>query len=259
MMRKIVRRLALAASLGTLLAGGAWAQESEVLQSTRDTLARWVKTKQMISEEDRDWQLGREVLEQRVALLEREISTMETKIADARKSIADADAKRRDLASEKSKLVHAAEALSDAIGPLEAKARELVALLPDPIGQRVAPLSRRIPESKEAQARLSLSERFQNVIGIFNEVNKFNQDLTVASELRALPDGTTAEVTAVYVGLAQGYYVTADGRAAGIGEPAPGGWKWTPANELAGPIAEVIGVLQEGKNPLYVPLPVRIQ
>ena len=57
---------------------------------------------------------------------------------------------------------------------------------------------------------MTIAERYQNVVGVLNEVNKFNQDIHVVSELMELPDqpSVKAQVRAIYFGLGQAYYVT---------------------------------------------------
>jgi hypothetical protein len=106
---------------------------------------------------------------------------------------------------------------------------------------------------------MSLGERFVNVLGVLNEVSKFNGDITVRSELRPLPDGSSAEVQLLYVGLGQAYYATSDGGSAGVGRPGAEGWIWESADEHAPGIAEAIAILKNEQVPAYVPLPVRIQ
>lgn len=228
------------------------------LDTARDTLAKWVETQQIISKEKRDWLVAKEVLDQRIALLKSEIGALEQKVGETRASIRETDERRRDIISESEEFRAASAALADRIGPLEARTRVLVKRLPEPIQQRVAPLAQRIP-GEGAATELSLAQRFQNVIGVLNELNKFNQDIHLTSELRELADGRTAEVKALYIGIGQGYYVTSTGDAAGVGRPGPDGWSWSPANELAPEITRAIGVVENTVVPAYVPLPVSVE
>jgi hypothetical protein len=255
-------RTVLLVAAASVSAGAATAQTDsaadEVLGSTRSAVEKWVETQQIISKEKKDWQLGKEVLEQRISLIENEITSLEEKTAETRKAIGEADAKRRELASRNEQLKTAAASLYDRIGPLEQKTRELLATLPEPLQERVAPLSQRMPDDPE-NTEVSLSERFQNVIGILNEVNKFNRDITVTNELRELPDGSMAEVTVVYLGLGQAYYVTSGGDGAGVGRPAADGWEWTAANHLAPEIFQTVEILKNAEPPAFVPLPVEIR
>jgi hypothetical protein len=240
------------------------AQESDppdtvqVLDDTRSTLALWVETQQVISKEKEDWQVGGELLQQRIDLIQGEINALEQKITETRLSITEADEKRRALVDENDAYKQASSTLDGAIVILETKTRQLLGTLPEPIVERITPLARRLP-ADSARTEQSLSERFQNVIGILNEVNKFNGEITVASEVRAMPDGSTAEVRALYIGVSLGYYVTSNGDAAGVGEPSAEGWQWRPADELAGEISRAIAILNNEDVPAYVPLPARVQ
>jgi FtsZ-binding cell division protein ZapB len=238
-----------------------WAAEPVALDSidnVRTTIEKWVETKQVISQEKQDWALGREMLNERIELVEREIASLREKIAQAQESISDADKKRVELVDENAKLKVAAETLRGIVTQLEARTVELVKQLPDPIRERIKPLSQRLPEDPDA-TELSLAQRFQNVIGILNEVNKFNREITVTSEVRTLADGSVAEVTALYVGLGQAYYTGANGTVAGVGRPGPDGWTWEPANEAAAEVADAVSILKNEMVANFVLLPVSVQ
>jgi len=250
--------LALAAA-GLALAGIAAARQDggEQVAGAREALERWVETRRVLSAEQRDWALGREMLEDRIALVQREIESLRGRIADAEESIADADRKRGELIEANERLQQASSSLTGKAATLEGRTRGLLTRLPDPIRERVKPLSQRLPEDPEA-TELSLSQRFQNVVGILNEVNKFNREITVTSEVRSLPDGSAAEVAALYVGIGQAYYVSNDGRAAGAGGPGEQGWTWTPAEAAAPEIARAIAILKNEQVAGFVLVPVRM-
>jgi hypothetical protein len=97
------------------------------------------------------------------------------------------------------------------------------------------------------------------VVGIINEVNKFSREITVTSEVRKLADGSSAEVTAVYLGLAQGYYVGGGGKLAGVGGASDSGWTWTPANDYALQIAKVVAILKNESPAEFVPVPLGVK
>jgi hypothetical protein len=261
MMKNLLKILSLNALSLAVLSGPAIGQTESTagtLESTRSTLAKWVETQQIISREREDWKLGKEVLEQRTEALRSEIASLEQRIDETRRSVNDADRKRREMIAESDALKATSASLVEALVSFEAGTKQLLLRLPDLVRDRVRPLSQRLPEHPERTA-LSLGERFQNVIGIINEVNKFNQNITVTRELRALPDGSKAEVEALYIGLGQAYYVTPDGEVAGSGRPTAEGWQWTRADELAPRVAQAISILQNEKVPAYVPVPVDIR
>ncbi|HSW01973.1 MAG TPA: hypothetical protein VLI39_17535 [Sedimentisphaerales bacterium] len=74
-----------------------WAAEPgtrENIDNARAAMEKWVETQRVISKEKQDWVLGREMLNERVALVEREIASLREKIDQAKESISDADKKR---------------------------------------------------------------------------------------------------------------------------------------------------------------------
>lgn len=237
------------------------AQPAEVaarIEETRDVIDRWVETRRIISEEMRDWVLGKDMLESRVEILRGEVGEVEGRIVEAEKSVSDADRKAADLVARNDALKASATELMAVAAGLETRVKDLVRKLPDPIREKLRPLISRLPEDP-SKSELALSTRFQNVVGIVNEVNKFSKEITTTSEVRRLPDGTSAEVTAVYLGVAQGYYVGAGGKLAGIGGAGDSGWTWTPSNEHAASIAKVVAILKNEAPAEFVPIPLGVR
>ncbi len=253
-LRQIIVAVLAAAATG-------WAAEPgtrESIDTVRATMEKWVETRRVISQEKQDWALGREMLNERIALVEREITSLREKIDQATESIGDADKKRVELVDENEKLKSAAGMLAGTVTKLEMRTTALIKRLPDPIRDRIKPLSQSLPQDPNG-TKLSLAQRFQNVVGILNEVNKFNREITVTSEVRTLADGNAAEVAAVYVGLGQAYYAGANGAVAGVGRPSETGWTWEPANDAAGQIADAIAILKNEKVARFVLLPLKVQ
>ena len=256
-LRKALVALTLTVAAGSGSAAALFAAQDDPVEDARTTLEQWVETRRVLSQERRDCRLGREMLEDRVELVASEIEGLRGRIGDTEGSIAAADADRAQLVEENERLKQASSQLSETIVTLEGRTKALLERLPDPLRDRVAPLAQRLPKDSAA-TKLSLGERFQNVVGILNEVDKWNREIAVASEVRDLPGGATAEVTAMYVGLGQGYYVSPNGEAAGYGTVGAGGWEWTPADEAAAEIARAIAVQRNEQPADFVPLPVRI-
>jgi len=251
----------LTAALSLLLFPGAGSVEEspdDKVDNTRDMIRQWVETKRITSKERRDWALGREMLTDRIAVVKRRIESLKASIGDAEKSLTDTDKKRVGLIKENEKLKTASTVLSKTVVALEARTKKLLGWLPDPIRDRVKPLSQRLPDNPD-ETKLSLAERFQNIVGILNEVNKFNRDITVTSEVRTLRDGTTVEVAALYIGIGQAYYVSANGNAAGVGTASARGWIWKPVDEAAAEIARTIAILKNEQAAGFVQLPIRIK
>lgn len=228
------------------------------IDTTRAALEEYVEIQRTISKEKRDLALSKEVLNDRIEVVEQEIKALREKIAEAEGSIDENEAKRMEMIEENDTLIEAAHSLEDILRSLEAGVSMMLTRLPQPIQERVKPLSQRIPEDPDA-TKLSLSERFQNVVGILNEVDKFNRDISVTSEIRTLPDGSSAEVTTLYLGAGQAYYVSANGKIAGTGRSSEEGWVWEPANDAAPQIAQAIAIMKNEAVASFVQLPIEIQ
>lgn len=232
---------------------------TERINVARDALAEWIDLRRLISKERRDLEFGKEMLTQRIELVKRESDLLKDKIAATRTNIGDADRKRLALAEKNEQLKKTSDMLAATIIDLEKRTRELLSRVPEPIREKVKPLSQRMAGKHGDTDKRSLSERFQNVVGILNEINKFNREITVTSEVRELPDGTSVEVIALYCGLGQGYYASAGGSVAGVGTSTETGWLWTPANDSAQDILDAIAILRNEKAADFVHLPAQVE
>lgn len=242
---------------GLLSSAPAQEEPEDKVGVARTALEKWVETRKLISKERRDWELGKEMLEDRIELVRDEIASLREKIESAQSSIAEADEKREELIAENEGLKRAAETIHASVAGLEARTKGLLTRLPEPVTDKVKALIQRLPEDPETTEQ-AITQRFLNVIGILNETNRFNRQITVASEVRTLDDGALAEVTALYVGIGQAYYSRAKGNVAGMGRATAEGWTWTAANDSAAEIARAIAIFQAEEGADFVRLPAEI-
>jgi len=240
-------------------AGAASAEEAaKNIESTRATLTRWVESQEIIAKERKEWQQSKELLTSRIDVVRREIEMVQSQLGTARKERGDAGQARTDVQKQIDVVQGTTKSLQTEITELESSARKLYRALPESLTEKIKPLYDRMPGDAAAASRVSMAERFQNVLGILAEVTRLNSEITVATEIRPLSDGRPSEVRTVYLGLGQAYYVSAGGEA-GIGRPGDVGWVWTPTPGLARNINDVLEVLQNKASPHFVPLPVSIQ
>jgi len=227
------------------------------LEETRLTLAKWIETQQIIAKERNDWQQGKEILEGRIELVGKEVSVLKEKIAQSLTAVSESDQKKERLTAENEQLKATAAQLATAVSVMEGQVRGLAKRMPQPVAERLAPLLQRIP-TEASSTRVTVAERFQNVLGILNEMNRANSEISLSYEVRTLADGSSSEVQVIYVGLAQAYYLSPRGEA-GIGRPGEDGWDWKPAPEIAGQLLVALEVIQGKHPPAFVPLPVEIK
>ncbi len=241
------------------LQGGAvpLGSDTPTLAETRLTMDKWIETQQIITRERKDWQQGKEILVGRVDLIQQEVAALETKIEQAEAAVVEAEKKKAELAAETDELAARGAHLAEIVTRMEGELKRLLPSAPDPVRAKLSPLTQRIPEDPAA-TKVTIAERFQNVLGALSLLNNANNEISVVYEVHSLADGKPTEVQVVYIGLAQAYYVSASGEA-GIGRPAEGGWQWQPSKAIANDVLKALEILQNKHTPAFVPLPVTLQ
>ncbi len=225
-------------------------------ESGRAAVEKWIESRRLISQEKQDWRLGKELLADRARMLEKEIAGVREKISTATNETAEVDRKLAEARAQNDQLDGVSARMRAAVVALETRLPPLLGRTPDPVRERLKPLVQRLPQNS-ADTKISLPERFQSVIGILNEIGKANGEITVSTEIRTMADGRPTQIKALYIGLAQAYYVSEKGDA-GTGRPGANGWDWQPANQLAAQITDAMQTLQSKAAPHFVPLPVKL-
>ena len=94
-----------------------------------------------------------------------------------------ANGKRDELVAQNDELKTVGAQLTEVVTGLEGEVRRLMPTLPEPLRKRLLPLFQRMPEDPKS-TKVSVAERFQNVLGMLNEANKANQEIAVEYEVR---------------------------------------------------------------------------
>jgi hypothetical protein len=227
------------------------------LDETRLTLSKWIETQQIISKERNDWQQGKEILQGRIELVGKEVGILKDRIKQSEAAVEESNKKRDELVAENDALKVSGAQLGEAVTLMEGQLRKLMKQMPEPVATKLAPLMQRMP-TDPSNTRVTVAERFQNVLAVLSELNKANSELSISYEIRKFADGSSGEVQVIYLGLAQAYYISPRGDA-GIGRPGEDGWTWTPAPEAARSILSTLEIIQGKESPAFVPLPITIK
>ena len=257
-------------AIGTLLLGSPLLSQTPTPSPTtpvelaRTALSEWVATKRMISAEREAWRSGKQTIAAQLEVVQREIDALQQRIAAAQDSIADAEKKFGELDLERTERKAVSQELAAGIQSLEERTQKLLPRVPEPLADNVAPISQRLPATDELRQKQSLSARYQNVIGVLNAIDKWNRAVTLKSEIRELASGRSVEVSVLYIGLGQAYYVGAlgrDGKAtiAGVGVASPTGFNWRESNDLAPAIQRAVSIYKNEGLATLVRLPVQIR
>jgi hypothetical protein len=122
----------------------------------------------------------------------------------------------------------------------------------------LAPLLARLP-ADSANTKLADTERVQGLVGILNELDKFQNAVNLFSERRKKPNGEEVAVETVYIGLGAAYFVNDANDFAGLGAPGERGWEWTVQPELAPAVREAIRIYRNERTARFVALPAIIR
>lgn len=227
------------------------------VETVRTFLSKWVETEQLAARERREAVQSKDILVARVEVLKEGMVAMSEKLAQAEEKFAQAQKQKADATAQLGQNSAAVAQLAADVSGLEASLRALHPRLPPPLIEKIRTLYERMP-AETNNVRVSIAERCQNVLGVLNEINKFNSDIVMVYDVRNLSDGKPSEVTCVYVGLGQAYSISPLGEAA-VGRPGPQGWTWTPAPDSAEAITLTLEILKNKAKPMFVPLPVELE
>lgn len=237
--------------------GSAEQDVAETIQMTRDTLEQVTELEKQIATARSQWRVGEEVLRERIQVVQREIDALNEDITNMRDDITEIDTEREKLVEENERLKNTASVLRDTVSQYETRTKALIAKLPPPAVELIRPLSQRLPDDSN-DTEVSLSNRYQNVIGILNELDKFNQKVTTSSQTREVAPGDPREVNTLYVGLGASYYAGPNGAVGGRGFPSDEGWQWTARDEAAQEIATAFRIFNNEETAAFVLLPIEV-
>lgn len=253
----IAKTIALVLSAAGLVALNSVAAES-TLADTRQAMEKMVQTRQLISKTQADWQADKEILDQTVQLFERELKLVEEQQSKLSTNSAQVEKERTQAeASRKASEEALTKAREFATG-LEAEIKTLVPRFPVPLQDILKPMLNRLP-ADPANTKMAPTERTQVLVGILNEVDKFNNGVAIFSEKRKNDKGDEVAVETVYVGLGAAYFVNEADDFAGVGSPGAAGWEWTNKPEIAPLVREVIRIYRNERAARFVPLPATLR
>jgi hypothetical protein len=224
------------------------------ISDARDVTRQWIETRRVVGEAKQSWAAEKELIEASIRMFEREAGDLARRMESLGEESESVVRERADLEEEKIRLAAASLRMSELATELEERLVNLSARLPKPLQQRIQPLLGRFPENPQ-ETRLTAAERMQNLVGLINEIDRFNGAISVESEIRRNPAGLEVQVETLYLGLAQGYFVGEQGRFAGVTTPSEEGWVEVVQPELGARIQRAIAIYRNQQPAAFVPLP----
>jgi hypothetical protein len=229
-------------------------------EELRASVREWVETMRKIQEEETSWTRDKEVLQGYREGLEKEIEDLKEEIGRAKTRRDGGDKQSLDKLTERDSYATAQDELARQLRVLEEGLAARLPLLPAPLREQAkvalaietlqGGLS--LPPDKQSQ---DLSKRLFNATELLAEVEKFQQQAHVHTEVRKDPQGREFKMQMVYFGLAMAYGVNEDGSFAVTGRPGADGWNFQERVDLAPKIQELVKSAGDEKNASFTKLP----
>ena len=225
--------------------------------SGRELVSQWVKTQQLISQPKRDWLVEKDFLQSVIELNQSELEKTQKnqKELDQQSATLEEDFNKQE--KQKNDLESVESEITTKIQNAEAKLVALVAGLPEPLKEKIEPLVSKLPK---VGVKVPVSIRLQTLVGLMNEIEKWDSSITLDSQAYTPLKGNSLLVDVIYIGLAQGYFSNNDETKAVAGVIVPGkdGWVFKEKNNLAEKIRKIVEVYN-GRSAEYTNIPIEIK
>ena len=224
-----------------------------------DALVRqWTALEQQRSRLQSDWLVRRQYLRQRLELLALEEQTLGEFLAAHRDSTDEVDARRFELLERQTAFEARQEALEVWLDGAVIVLRRLQSRLPPPLAAEW----RAALQAAGSGEAASSSERLNHILSMLRTADEFQRVIPVHATTMTMADGTAMRVDQAYLGLSQGWYVSADGRHAGHGRPGPDGWEWVDQSLVDGldarAVRRLVDMVRAPTTAELLELPVRL-
>lgn len=193
-------------------------------------VSQWIGLEQQRSRLQSDWLVRSQHLKQQLELLKLEERTLRQFLDAHRGTRDEVEAKRFQLLEQQTALEARQEGLTTWLDAVVALLERLQPRLPPPLAaewQESLEISR-------AGNGIGNSERLNHLVSMLKTTDEFQRRIPIRTTTMTVADGVTMRVDQAFLGLSQGWYVTADGQHAGYGRPGAGDWRWIDRNQVDG-------------------------
>lgn len=237
------------------------AQSADPIDQSKENMRLWLETAQKRQAEENAWKTDQEILTNYKEGLLAEKATYQKQIEEAKQRAQAADQQSTDKINQRDQLIAAEKALAAHLRTMEEEFARQIPALPAPlvkmakmaVGIETLKKNLALPADQQTD---DVGKRSANLTEMIAEIEKFQQNITVANELHKNTAGQEYNMQVVYMGLAAAYAVNEDASFALIGRPQSDGWKFTERNDIAADIKKLIVTATTEKDTSFTTLPV---
>ncbi len=223
---------------------------------------QWMSLEQQRSELLSTWEVRQTILQQQSQILDDEQASLR-KVIKANDSLQGrVEKKRFELLKQQTQAESSQAYLGEQLAVFESRFIDVLQQLPPPVQQ----------QWQKALAKLdtntaSNSERLERVLNMFNQLNEFESRIALHTDVLLMNDNKKVQVQQVYLGLSQGWYVSADNHYYAYGYATPQGWQWLQNEDAsllfnrlldASHIRELIDILEDPSKARFIDLPLKL-
>jgi chromosome segregation ATPase len=233
------------------------ATAADQIKNATEVTRQWVDTQATIAKEGNQWKVDRELIQQRIDLFQSEMENLQSEIDELAKKASEGQGTRAEYSNRIDELNRAQSVVLGKLPKYETELRELAQFFPAPLQNSISKLLNALPANPQ-KASSGPGQRLAVIVGILNEVDKFNKDVTTTQEIHVI-DGKQIQVEVMYLGLGEAFYADENGMIGGYGTPAKGSWNWVEDNTMASQISKAIKIAQGKIKPaVFVELPMQV-
>lgn len=220
---------------------------------------RWITLREHLAQSDAKWREQKVVLEDehRVLAREKEQVTAALREQQTANTVLSVD---RDRARTRERTLKAALAgLEGPVREAESDLRTWQKRLPDFLAAPLRARFRELPgPGKRAFDPADLSKRLERVLGLYAEIEQFDQGVHVGRMILTDPDGARREMRVLFLGFGAGFALTPDGADGACAVPTADGWQWKWEPQWAQPIRAALDCYEKVRPAAFIPLPMEI-
>lgn len=232
---------------------------NDILTSVENNTDRWIELQQRVANEQDEWELDREVLTNRRAMMEEEQASLRENIESYALANRLYESTRIKLDHEFTIMAEANEAMDERLENLELRVMALAQSLPDPLRNDLDPILRAMRGNPGDPDERSVASRAQSLTAVIATVAQFGNTINLSHTLRPLPDGDREiDVKVLYWGLSFGYATDATGERAWLLRPSPDGWSWEDRPDQAARFKALIDIYEKQMEPELITVPVQM-
>lgn len=219
---------------------------------------QWNQIERQKSQITSSWAVRKQMLELQLQLLVDEEVALSGLLENSDEQQTAVEVKRAELLSSQESMETSQALVESSLARALITLHNLHALLPPPLknswNQNIARLN---------MEGTTGSEQLEASLELLNQLEEFNSRIAVSQVLMTFEGGQQVQVDQLYVGIAQGWYLSANGDYFGYGRATPEGWEWQHKDSLSGELAlETVQSLfanaKQEVSPQLVSLPIDI-